>query len=443
MKLYAPAAERNRGPILEALRRSLPLSPRVLEIGSGTGQHAAHFVANWPGLVWQPTEASEEGLASIAAYREALGDARLRPPLHLDVRRDPWPEGRWDAVFSANVIHIAPFDVCEAIIAEAGRCIEAGGRLVLYGPFRRGGVLAPESNVAFDAWLKERDPSFGVRDLETVAALARSAGFGEPTVEPMPANNYLVVFVRERNEARARVLTCASCGGAVDETARRCGYCRAPVATLRCAHCFHMNVASAAHCSGCGDPLGLEPIAKLGDLDCPECRRPMAVFKGGPGKLWDCDDCGGQFLEHALVQDLIRRREVIGRAVPVHVPRHNPLAQPVRYQACPACAQLMNRRNFGGTSGVIVDECRPHGMWFDSGELPRVLAFVESGGLAQARRREIASLEAQNRPITATMQTETPVLWAEHRASFLADVAEATVVLLDAVIGALGRAAGR
>lgn len=201
-----------------------------------------------------------------------------------------------------------------------------------------------------------------------------------------------------------------------------------------------MNIPSAEHCSGCGYPLGLEPIGKADDLTCPSCEEPLEVFRGGAGRLWDCGLCGGQFVQHVLLRELIRRRELCGAAVPRHPRRHNPLSQPVAYIPCPACQELMHRRNFGGSSGIIVDECRLHGVWFDPGELPAVLAFVENGGLARARHRELEMLARRPTPqSTEIAKRRTPVLWADHQGSVLADIAEAAVVLLDATIEALFR----
>ncbi len=148
-----------------------------------------------------------------------------------------------------------------------------------------------------------------------------------------------------------------------------------------------MNVPEAVHCSGCGRSLGLEPLGRPDELLCPDCGVPFEVFSGGPGLLHDCPKCGGQLVEHALLRELLERREVYGQVAPRPAPRGNPLEQPLRYVPCPACGALMNRKNFGQTSGVIVDVCQKHGFWFDPGELPRVLAFVESGGLERARRR--------------------------------------------------------
>jgi Zn-finger nucleic acid-binding protein len=149
------------------------------------------------------------------------------------------------------------------------------------------------------------------------------------------------------------------------------------------------------HCAGCGRELGLEPIPRDGTLPCPDCHVPMAALDCGPGAVHDCGRCGGQFVEVAALRDLLDRHT--REAAVVRFPRGaaRSAAEPVRYVACPACRALMNRHNFGGASGVIVDVCAKHGTWFDRGELPRVLAFVESGGLA--RRRELDAQDRQKR----------------------------------------------
>lgn len=148
-----------------------------------------------------------------------------------------------------------------------------------------------------------------------------------------------------------------------------------------------MNVPDDALCAACGQPLGLEPVGEPTHVMCTRCRKPMQSFRGGPGSLYDCDGCGGQLVEHALLHDLLEQRERYGETAPRRPPRFNP-AGPVAYVKCPMCQATMNRKNFGGSSGVIVDVCTQHGIWFDTGELPRVLAFVEGGGLVEARRRE-------------------------------------------------------
>ena len=218
----------------------------------------------------------------------------------------------------------------------------------------------------------------------------------------------------------ARSYACPSCGAHVDELTRHCPYCNASVATVRCGRCFHMNIPAAIHCSGCGQELGLEPIAEGAKLSCPACRCPLAAFQSEGGALFDCDRCGGQFVEHALLRALLERREVLGEAVPIAGRAGAPSKsqtksagaasnrpEPVRYQPCPVCAAVMNRKNFGGTSGVVVDVCKKDGIWFDPGELPRVLAFVSSGGLARAKRREAEQRAEEKRAEIARIAAAT------------------------------------
>ena len=163
---HAPATARNREPILEVCRRVLPPAGTVLEIASGTGEHAVWLAEQLPGLVWQPSDLDEGALGSIAAWIAHTGAANVRPPLRLDVCEGRWPVAEVDAVFNANMIHIAPPEACEGLMRGAGRVIVPRGVLVLYGPFRMGGVHTAPSNAAFDADLRERDPRWGVRDLE-------------------------------------------------------------------------------------------------------------------------------------------------------------------------------------------------------------------------------------------------------------------------------------
>jgi Zn-finger nucleic acid-binding protein len=154
-----------------------------------------------------------------------------------------------------------------------------------------------------------------------------------------------------------------------------------------------MSAPDAVHCSGCGRDLGLEPIGRDDTLECPDCRVPMSAFDCGAGAVHDCGRCGGQFVEHAALRDLIERHDQLD--VGVRNVRAGPARGqgPVRYVACPVCRAMMNRKNFGGGSGVVVDACAKHGTWFDAGELPRALAFVESGGLARVRAREAEERE--------------------------------------------------
>ncbi|WP_213301106.1 DUF938 domain-containing protein [Paraburkholderia sacchari] len=196
-RLTAPAAARNAAPILDVLRSALPARGTVLEIASGTGQHAAHFAAALPGIEWQPSDADPRARLSIAAWRTHAGLANLREPLDLDVRREPWPVNAVDAIVCINMIHIAPWEAAVALMKGAGARVAAGGALVLYGPYRRGGAHTAPSNEAFDADLRARDPSWGVRDLEAVEALAQAEGFVCEAVVPMPANNFSVVFRKQ------------------------------------------------------------------------------------------------------------------------------------------------------------------------------------------------------------------------------------------------------
>jgi Zn-finger nucleic acid-binding protein len=145
----------------------------------------------------------------------------------------------------------------------------------------------------------------------------------------------------------------------------------------------------ALHCSGCGRELGLEPLANDGALGCPVCAAPLTSVDSGPGSVHDCQTCGGQFVEHALLRELLEERLVYRAPLSLRATRMNPLDQPLHYVRCPSCRELMNRRNFGKTSGIIVDECHRHGIWFDAGELPRILAFVQAGGLAESQRQDL------------------------------------------------------
>ena len=201
LRRHAPAAERNRQPILEVLRRVLPARGEVLEIASGTGQHVAYFAAALPALTWQPSERDASALPSIAAWCASAGAASVRAPLRLDVLDEPWPVGSYDAIFNANLIHIAPWDVCLALLRCARRHLASTGVLVLYGPYRIGGRHTAPSNEAFDLDLRARDPAWGVRDLEVVveAALGQELELEERVA--MPANNQTLVF--RRTPARA------------------------------------------------------------------------------------------------------------------------------------------------------------------------------------------------------------------------------------------------
>ncbi|RVT95517.1 DUF938 domain-containing protein [Rhodovarius crocodyli] len=188
----APAAARNRDPITEVLRGILPAQGTVLEIASGSGEHAVHFARAFPGLTFQPSDPEAGARASIDAWAEDVPN--VLPALELDVL-GPWPALRAQAVLCINMIHIAPWEATPALMAGAAAVLEPGGLLYLYGPYRVGGEMV-ESNHKFEAWLQARDPRFGVRALEDVAAEAARVGFGPPGVTEMPANNLSVVFRR-------------------------------------------------------------------------------------------------------------------------------------------------------------------------------------------------------------------------------------------------------
>jgi SAM-dependent methyltransferase len=197
---YAPAAARNRQAILSVLAAHLPTAGTVLEVASGTGEHAAYFAPRLgPDLIWQPSDLDPDAAPGIDAHAaDAAAQGRIRPALNLDVGRPDWQSAlSFDAVFCANMIHIAPFAAAEGLIRGAGAGLPDGGPLILYGPFRRDGVHTAPSNADFDDSLKARDPSWGVRDLEgEIVPLAAAAGLTLSAVEAMPANNLTVIFRR-------------------------------------------------------------------------------------------------------------------------------------------------------------------------------------------------------------------------------------------------------
>jgi SAM-dependent methyltransferase len=190
---FSAAADRNKGPILEVLERVLPASARVLEIASGTGQHAAHFASVHAGWTWQPTDAEASSLPAIARRCEGL--ANVRPPLQFDVLA--WPEavGRgFDAVYCANMLHISPWPTCAALMRGASNCLRAAGALVLYGPFLVDGEATASGNLAFDADLRARNRAWGIRRLADVAQEAARFGLTLEQRVSMPANNLTLAF---------------------------------------------------------------------------------------------------------------------------------------------------------------------------------------------------------------------------------------------------------
>ena len=193
---FAPAVARNKAAITEVLARHLPAAGLVLEIASGSGEHAQHFATHFPALGFQPTDPDAAALASIAAWQAEAQLPNLLLPLMLDVMADAWPVQKADAVLCINMIHIAPWEATAALMRGAARVLPRDGALFLYGPFMRGGQHTTPSNAEFDASLRAQDAQWGVRDLEAVAEIASAAGFAAPVVEEMPANNLSVIFRR-------------------------------------------------------------------------------------------------------------------------------------------------------------------------------------------------------------------------------------------------------
>jgi SAM-dependent methyltransferase len=200
----SPAAERNKQPILEQLQRLLPSRGRVLELASGTGQHAAWFGAGLPGWQWLPTEANSAALPTIAAWVRRAGVGNVRTPCLLDVAQPTWPsddeslardfEQPFDAIFCANLLHIAPWHICQPLMNGAHRHLAPDGQLLLYGPFLEGDVPTAPSNHEFDASLRRQHPDWGIRQREAVERCAHDAGLRLRQRIPMPSNNLLLVF---------------------------------------------------------------------------------------------------------------------------------------------------------------------------------------------------------------------------------------------------------
>jgi SAM-dependent methyltransferase len=199
VKRYSPACERNREPIADALRALLPPTGRLLEVAAGTGMHAAWIAPRLPRWTWQPSDADPDALASIEAWAEEAQAPGLLPPIELDLIHHTFPEGPWDTVFSANMVHIAPWEAAIALFAGAGATLGPRGMLVLYGPFLRDDVPTAPSNLVFDLSLRDRDPRWGVRHLNDLDALAAQTGLSRVTIQELPANNLIVAWQRMSN----------------------------------------------------------------------------------------------------------------------------------------------------------------------------------------------------------------------------------------------------
>jgi SAM-dependent methyltransferase len=192
--LTSTAVARNRDPILSVLRRILPHPGTVLELASGTGEHAVYFASALPHLLWQPSDSDELALKSIAAHREASGLPNLLAPLAIDAAAPRWPVNQADAIVAINMVHISPWRATQGLMAGAGRVLPSGGVLYLYGAYRENGEHTAPSNAAFDLDLRRRNPEWGVRDLEAVIEVANAHGLILAERIPMPANNLSLVF---------------------------------------------------------------------------------------------------------------------------------------------------------------------------------------------------------------------------------------------------------
>jgi len=193
---YAPATLRNRDFILGVLRDVLPTKGVILEIASGSGEHVVHFARHFPNLVFQPSDREPDALQSVAAWVKATRVTNVRAPAALDASQTPWPIASADGIICINMIHISPWEATLGLVRGAATILPSTAPFYLYGPFNREGFATTPSNQAFDRTLRDRNPTWGLRKLEAVAAIAQSVGFSAPTITEMPANNLSVVFHR-------------------------------------------------------------------------------------------------------------------------------------------------------------------------------------------------------------------------------------------------------
>jgi len=203
VKRFAGAADRNQAPIAEVLARVLPERGLVLEIASGTGQHAVYFADRFRDLDWQPSDFDSEALASIRAWAAEAALPNLRMPVRLDVTEPEWPIAEADALLCTNMVHITPWRVSLALLDGAGRVLRPGAPLVLYGPYKVDGMHTAPSNAAFDARLRSEDPEWGVRDAEAIVAEAQARGLDFVQRFSMPANNFILELRRTDKSPRA------------------------------------------------------------------------------------------------------------------------------------------------------------------------------------------------------------------------------------------------
>ena len=194
MKRHAPATARNGEVIGDTLESELPAQGIVLEVASGTGEHAVRFARRFAHLTWQPSDLSAEDLSSINAWREEEGGANLLAPILLDAAQPEWPVDDVAAILCVNMVHISPWEATEGLFAGAGRILTQGAPLILYGPYREKDVPTAPSNEQFELWLKDRDPRFGLRWREDIDVLAEQSGLARTARYEMPANNLILVY---------------------------------------------------------------------------------------------------------------------------------------------------------------------------------------------------------------------------------------------------------
>jgi Zn-finger nucleic acid-binding protein len=246
-----------------------------------------------------------------------------------------------------------------------------------------------------------------------------SQGNASQSIDDFRTNSLLLTGAAgSRFMTEARIFECGVCGAPAHAGDINCRFCGAGIATRCCTRCFHMNMGAALHCAGCGAELGLMSEFELSANLCADCQLPMVALAGSAGTVLDCQRCGGQFVEHALLRSLIEERESAAEALPEAPYRRQSKAsfERVHYRPCAVCQQMMNRKNFGGASGVIVDVCAKHGTWFDAGELPQVLQFVQTGGLVRERLRQRELPHGEPAHESAPLRELAPgsVHWSSH-----------------------------
>jgi len=244
-------------------------------------------------------------------------------------------------------------------------------------------------------------------ELDMIMCLGCAGSVGEPG-QPLPEGVQACSCEPTESEVQeVGQVACPTCGGSLKVGVRACPYCQCTLATQRCGQCFSWNLASAIHCQRCGEAIA-EHMPSGGQAAggaCPRCDKALAVRVYAELDVDECDKCGGLFIEESVLNRLIDARENARNALHLALPKRSRRRESeVRYLKCPACKKHMNRRVFGKVSGVIVDACKPHGIWFDAGELSDVIEFVEKGGMSRARERETEELREAARQLRAAQQ---------------------------------------